>query len=94
MHLEQEDALHRLLEAVHDEQSFLCFVDGLLSGQPADEKPLLTSRDPQSRLANQSILKFLSQASKWAKDSKFGMRPGPQPHNLWQQFALFLWSGL
>jgi hypothetical protein len=91
---DQKDALLSLLEAVHDEHSFLCFVDGLLAGQRAGKMPLLTSHRHQSKAVNQSIPEFLSQASQWAKDSKFGKHPGPQPHNLWQQFALFLWSGL
>ena len=87
------DARYSLLKAVHDEHSFLRFIDALASGTQADEKPRLASECHQSIPVDQSISDFLSLASQWAKDSQFGRRPGPQPHNLWQQFALFLWSG-
>jgi hypothetical protein len=87
------DPLDSLLEGVKDEVSFLSFVDALSSDQHMGENPTKTPRGKPSKVTVQSSAEFLSGSSQWAKDSGFGKHPGPQPHNLWQQFALFLFAG-
>lgn len=90
--LPAEDAVFALIEGVSDEASFLRFVRGLAAlRQPVDV--LGAESGVRDAWANHSISEFLLAAAAWAKDSKFGDRPGPAPKNDWQAFALFLWAG-
>ena len=78
------DDLSNLLKSVHDEASFLRFVDLLTE----DARVHL-----QEQWTSETISDFLQAAHAWAHDSEFGHRPGPKSDNPWQLFALFLWAG-
>jgi len=90
---EQEDKLFELAKLSIDESSFLRFSEALSADRKSAES-LPISRDGfQGEWANQSLQEFLGAATRWAKDSQFGIRPGPKPSNPWQLFALFLCAG-
>ena len=93
MRRSSRDSLYSLIEDVKDEASFLRFMNALSSDQHESVNPAKTPRGRPSKVTVQSSAEFLAASSQWAKDSGFGKHPGPQPHNLWQQFALFLLVG-
>lgn len=81
------------LEAVKDEATFLSFVEALASERALLEASPTTPDGFQGEWANGTISQFLEAATSWAKDSSFGILPGPRPENSWQLFAQFLWAG-
>jgi len=85
--------LFNLLEAVNDEASFCAFAAALGAERAKAESLALTPDGFQGEWANNTIEGFLEAAVAWAKDSGFGMRPGPKPTNVWQLAARFLWAG-
>jgi hypothetical protein len=87
------DELFNAFSTVADEASFIQFVELLAADRKLSESLSVTHDGLQGAWANQSIADFLRAASAWAKDSKFGVRPGPKPTNPWQLFATFLWAG-
>jgi hypothetical protein len=88
-----DDLLFHLLDEVEDEESFLVFVERLAVDRASAESSAQTLDGFQGTWANQTILQFLEASSAWARDSKFGERPGPKPSNPWRQFAQFLIAG-
>lgn len=86
-------AVFDVLETVHDESSFLRFVEALLAERREVEALAPTIDGFQGDWANQSIAAFLDAAHAWALDSSFGERPGPKSANLWRIFADFLYAG-
>jgi hypothetical protein len=89
----ENDELFNAFSGVDDEASFIQFVELLTADRKLSESLSVTPDGLQRTWANQSITDFLQAASAWAKDSKFGARPGPKPANPWQLFATFLWAG-
>jgi hypothetical protein len=87
------DAVFRALESVVDEASFIHFVEALAAEREASEALLETPDGFRGEWANQSIGQFLTAGASWARDSQFGMLPGPKPSNPWRLFAMFLWAG-
>ena len=93
------DALNQKLEAVKDEATlkdeatFLAFVEALKAERASVENLVITPDGFQGEWANGTITEFLEAAATWAKDSGFGVRPGPKPSNAWRLFAQFLWAG-
>ncbi|HEY0735210.1 MAG TPA: hypothetical protein VGD69_09925 [Herpetosiphonaceae bacterium] len=90
--------LHKLVETVSDERSFLAFVDALLKDRElaaAEEKASSSGADelPQHRWENVTIEAFLEAAHAWAKDSDFGARQGLKAASPWKKFAVFLYCG-
>jgi hypothetical protein len=90
---EHEDKLFELAELSIDESSFLRFVEVLCAERESVESLAVSHDGFQGNWANPSLQEFLGAATRWAKDSQFGVRPGPKPSNPWQLFALFLWAG-
>lgn len=88
-----EDIVFEALESVTDEVSFVRFVEQLAAERRASEALPETPDGFRGEWANQSIEQFLEAASRWAKDSDFGQRPGPKSENPWKAFAMFLWAG-
>lgn len=86
-------AVFDVLETVHDESSFLRFVEVLLAERRKVEALAPTMDGFQGDWANHSIAMFLDAAHAWALDSSFGERPGPKAANLWRIFADFLYAG-
>jgi hypothetical protein len=87
------DETFNAFSAVGDEASFIKFVESLAADRKLSESLSVTLDGFQGAWANQTIADFLLAASAWAKDSDFGVRPGPKPANPWQLFATFLWAG-
>lgn len=87
------DDVFKALSSVDDETSFITFVELLAADRDRSESSSVTPDGFQGAWANQTIVDFLLAASAWARDSDFGVRPGPRPVNPWQLFATFLWAG-
>lgn len=96
-----EPRLHELCDAVHDEPSFLRFLDALIRDREAavaaeKERPSGKWDDSPQGWANWSIEQYLESAQAWAVDSRFGRgeitKPDPSK-DLWQVFASFLYAG-
>ena len=87
------DEVFNAFSVVNDEASFIKFVELLAADRESSESSSVTPDGFQGDWANQTIVDFLLAASAWAKDSNFGVRPGPRPTNHWQLFATFLWAG-
>jgi len=87
------DSLFQALETVHDEVSFLRFVEALERDRRTVETAQITPDGFKGEWANQSIGEYLEAAAAWAKASEFGSRPGPKHTNLWRLFAQFLIAG-
>ena len=86
--------LHKILDRVEDQKSFLIFVKALIEdrkpheNKPADEAGFIDD------WANNSISDFLESAVAWAEDSNFGISQEPElKKNKWKQFAVFLYCG-
>jgi len=87
------EPIHDSLQDVEDEASFLRFVALLVEDRRRAERLPLSADGHQGDWANQTIGAFLEAANAWAKDSQFGLRPGPKSGNPWRLFASFLWAG-
>ena len=92
--------LIKLLEAVHDEKSFLRFVDALVSDRLDEiEKEKVKPSSPYGPGANGwenvTVDRFLEAASSWAESSNFGrdLSGNLFKDNCWHQFATFLYCG-
>jgi len=90
---EHENKLFELAKLSIDDSSFLHFVEALSADRKSVESLPVSPDGFQGEWANQSIQEFLAAAVRWAKDSEFGIWPGPKPSNPWQLVALFLWAG-
>ncbi len=88
--------LDELLEHVHDEQSFLAFIEAL-GTDFAQERKLNTTRSPYEAGAygweNDTIDSFLESASAWAIDSNKCSPPTVAVSNVWQRCAAILLAG-
>ena len=94
------DQLIRLLDAVHDENSFLQFVDALIADRRDEIKKDKVIPAPRydrgaNGWENVSVEGYLEAASAWARAADFGRaRPdGKFKENYWNQFAHFLYAG-
>lgn len=92
------DALHKILEAVNDEQSFLKFVGALIEDRQAEvaaQKESQVDMDGRSPNGweNQSIESFLDAAKAWAEASHFGATQDLGSASPWKKFAVFLYCG-
>lgn len=90
--------LIKLLDNVHDEQTFILFVEALLiDRKEAAENESNSPSSPYSPdwggWENIRIDTFLEAALAWAKDSKFGRNRGLSEKNPWKMFASFLYCG-
>ncbi len=90
--------LHELLEAVHDERSFLAFARELIADREravaVEREPPAGGNEPDAEgWENVQIETYLSAAVSWAEDSDFGERQGLSSANPWKQFAVFLYCG-
>ena len=81
------------LESTIDEQSFLKFVDVLLSERRRVDKLQHEPDGSRGEWVNHTVTEVLSAARAWAEDSDFGTRPGPKSSNPWRLFAAFLYAG-
>lgn len=88
-----DHAVFSALEATHDEASFLQFAEALTAERRQVDALPDTVDGFRGEWANQSISHFLEAAHAWAKDSDFGLRPGPKSSNQWRLFAEFLYAG-
>jgi predicted Ser/Thr protein kinase len=95
-----ENILLRLRDKVHDEQSFLKFIQALIADRTDEVKrEKIKSSLPYSAGANGweniTIEDYLESASAWAVDSNFGrtLHAGKFNNNSWSQFANFLYAG-
>nr|WP_208653518.1 hypothetical protein [Leptospira koniambonensis] len=93
----KEMELHNLLEAVHDENSFLDFVKALL--KEINEDLELEKKTPRNLFGpthngweNTTLDAYFDSAVAWAEDSDFGKSQGISD-NLWNKFATFLYCG-
>lgn len=86
--------LHELLEAVHDQESFLSFVRALKEDREAERG---SEPDPFGRGANgwenHTIEDFLGAALAWAESTNVGSTQGMEKESLWKRFAAFLYCG-
>ena len=90
--------LHKLLESVCDEESFLTFVRALQADRElsvAAEASAPSSPYGPTALGweNQTIESFLEAACSWAEDSNFGATQGLSEASPWKKFAVFLYCG-
>jgi predicted Ser/Thr protein kinase len=95
-----ENNLLKLLDEVHDEHSFLKFVQALIAdGANEVEKEKIKPSSPYGARANGwenvTIENYLEAASAWASASNFGRtrRDEKFNDNCWNQFANFLYAG-
>jgi len=89
--------LYDLLEAVHDQQSFLLFARALLKERYDDtELEKKHHSDPlgptHKGWANTTLEGFLEAALAWADASDFGAYQNIKD-NAWYKFAVFLYCG-
>ena len=95
-----ENDLLKLRDEVHDEQSFLEFVQALNADRADEvEKEKSKPSSPYSAGANgwenMTIEDYLESGAAWAIDSNFGRiyRDRKFNDNHWNQFAHFLYAG-
>jgi hypothetical protein len=98
--MDMENNLLKLLDEVHDERSFLKFVQALIADQADEvEKEEKKTSSPFGTGANGweniTIENYLEAASRWASDSNFGRTRHDRKFNdnCWNQFANFLYAG-
>jgi len=75
--------LHKQLEAVDDEATFLAFVQALA----------VDRRNDAEHWENGTIEDFLEAANAWAEASDFGASQGLSAASPWRKFATFLYCG-
>lgn len=75
--------LHKQLEAVNDEATFLAFVQTLA----------VDRRNDAEHWENGTIEDFLEAANGWAEASEFGASQGLAAASPWRKFATFLYCG-
>ena len=87
--------LHKILEEVNDETSFLIFVDALCKNRQI--AVIEQQKDDcfynHHGWENDTIESFLEAAKAWAIDSKFGTNQGLSDSSPWKKCAAFLYSG-
>jgi hypothetical protein len=95
-----ENNLRKLLDEVHDEQSFLKFVEALIADRTDEvEREKIKPSSPYGAGANGweniKIETFLGAATAWASSSNFGRKNYDRQfnENSWSQFANFLYAG-
>jgi hypothetical protein len=95
-----ENERTRLLDEVHDEKSFLKFVDALIADRVDEIKkekdmPSSPCGAGVNGWENITIENYLEAASAWASNSDFGraLRDKKFDGNCWKQFASFLYAG-
>jgi predicted Ser/Thr protein kinase len=95
-----ESKLLKLLDEVHDEQSFLKFVQALIADRADEvEKEKIKPSSPYGAgvngWENGTIESYLQAAAAWASDSDFGKKKSGDKlnKNCWSQFANFLYAG-
>jgi hypothetical protein len=93
---QDEDELFRMLESVHDEETFLQF---LLALRDDREASIAEEETPSSRLGsdtggweNTTIERFLDTAVRWARDSVNGNPFYKKPDNPWRRCADILYA--
>lgn len=96
VHREME--LHKQLDRVADQESFLAFARALAKDRAAAvQMEIVTPASPYGPSAggweNVSIESFLEAAVAWAEDRNFGSSQGLDTASPWKQFAVFLFSG-
>ena len=94
------DQLIRLLDAVHDENSFLEFVGALIADRVDEIKKDKVASAPRfgrgaNGWENVRVESYLEAASAWAREANFGRAQpdGKFKENYWNQFAHFLYAG-
>jgi hypothetical protein len=97
---EPKPKLFELLNKVHDDKSFLSFVQALVEDRTDEvEKEKKQPSSPFGRGANGwengTIEAFLGAATAWATSMDFGRnrKNGTFNENSWNQFAHFLYAG-
>jgi hypothetical protein len=92
--------LIKLLDEVHDEKSFLKFVDALIADRIDEiEKEKIKPSSPYGAgpngWENVSTERYLEAATAWARSMNFGRarHDGKFNDNCWNQFAHFLYAG-
>jgi hypothetical protein len=90
-----ESQLLKLLSEVHDEQSFLSFVQALTTDRTNAALSEKIKSDSENTWENITIESYLEAASAWASDSNFGRAQQSVKFNdnCWNQFANFLYAG-
>jgi hypothetical protein len=90
--------LHRLLDSVNDEESFLTFVEALYRDRKVDlEQEGRSPSSPYGQTArgwqNVTVDSFLEAAHRWAVDTQFGATQNLGTAPPWRKFAAFLYCG-
>jgi hypothetical protein len=80
-------------DTVHDEQSFLAFVEALAADRCIASEVAGGPYSAPRGWQNDSIDSFLRSAAAWAETSKFGEAQGLAGASLWRKFAVFLYCG-
>jgi hypothetical protein len=90
--------LNELIDEVHDEISFLNFVEALrrdremdVSGQ--NKTPIDNCGRGPAGWENHTIEHFLEAAESWAHATDFGSTQGLADANPWKKMAVFLYCG-
>ena len=91
-------SLYDLADAVHDEESFLEFLNALCGDREDEvrkeaENPSSPYGPGANGWENGSIQAFLGAACAWADTSKNGMPLYTPPKNPWRRFADIIHSG-
>ncbi|MDR3457905.1 MAG: hypothetical protein P4N60_10700 [Verrucomicrobiae bacterium] len=95
-----ESELKKILDEVHNEESFLKFVQCLIANRLDEIKEETKKSSPPigtgaNGWENTTVESYLEAASAWAADSNFGrsLPGGLFRDNSWHQFATFLYAG-
>lgn len=95
--MSQEVDIAYLLDRVHDERSFVVFVEALAEdwNKAADQEGETPSSPygPRARgWENWTVGAFLASAASWAADSRAGMESYAVPSNPWKRLADILYA--
>ncbi|APC21090.1 hypothetical protein EDF83_3373 [Pseudomonas protegens] len=83
--------LEQCLQQVHDEQSFLDFVQALIADRRQAQR--MAQAGEADSWQNHCIEDFLDGAHAWAEATGIGATQGLVEASPWQRFAVFLYCG-
>ena len=89
-----EIELHKLIENVNDEKSFLIFVQALIQDRSIEDPESIDHCGRGSQgWENHSIQSFLEAGHAWAEATNIGESQGMGKESPWKRFAAFLYCG-